>query len=90
MVKKVLKYELPMNDFVEVDIPAGAQVVSVQSQGDGLYIWALVDPLEEITTRRIFRIAGTGHPITDPEKLRFIGTVLMYRGGLVFHVFEVQ
>jgi hypothetical protein len=39
---------------------------------------------------RQLAVYGTGHSITwDPTALRFIDTVLMYGGSLVFHVFEV-
>jgi hypothetical protein len=50
-------------------------------------IWALVEP-DQPEAEVWFRIAGTGHPITDDIK-RYVGTFQIDRGSLVFHVFEV-
>jgi hypothetical protein len=37
---------------------------------------------------REFEVYGTGHPIPGDVKRKFIGTVHMYGGSLVFHIFE--
>jgi len=87
MSYSVYKYEVPVGEHVDIEIPQGAEILSVQTQNDQPCIWALVDkraPME----RRKFRIAGTGHSIDNPNALTFIGTFQMHGGSLVFHLFE--
>ncbi len=88
-MKRVYKYFLEVNDEVSVYMPKGARVLSVQVQDGRPCIWAAVDPSERVEKRR-FRIAGTGHPIEDDVVEGFIGTIQMYDGRLVFHVFEIK
>jgi hypothetical protein len=87
---RVFKYEIPIADESKIRLPIGAQILSVGQQNKGIYLWALVDPGEQRTKQHIFRIAGTGHEIADMAEWKFIGTVMMYDGALVFHVFEHQ
>ena len=97
----VYKYEIPAEDEFTIDLPAGAQPLSFQEQHGAGCMWALVDP-EARTTKRRFRLAGTGHPIEYAEPagvpyrsppnigaLRFVGTAQFRGGALVFHLFEV-
>ena len=85
----VYKYDVPTEDEFTIAMPAGARVLTFQVQHDALMLWALVDPDARETNRR-FRLAGTGHPIWhDDAALRFVGTVQLHGGALVFHLFEV-
>lgn len=86
----VYKYPLDIHDEVVVMMPNGARVLSVQVQNGRPYIWAAVDPNELTLEERWFRIAGTGHPIQDDVVDGFIGSIQMYDGKLVFHVFEMN
>jgi hypothetical protein len=84
---KIYRYELELIGDPSVPMPKGAQVLSVSTERDRLECWALVDPMVAEIELREFRVVGTGNPA--PEDLgRFIGTVLVYGGHLVFHVFE--
>ena len=89
-MKRVYKYPLEVNDEVSVNMPKGARVLSVQVQNGRPCLWAAVDPCETSQEERRFRIAGTGHPIEDDVVDGFIGTIQMYDGRLVFHVFEIK
>lgn len=85
----VYKYEVPLTDNFELELPAGAKLLSFQSQSGTPVLWALVDS-EALKEKRRFRLAGTGHPIEeDAERLVFIGTAQFHSGSLVFHLFEV-
>ena len=68
-------------------LPAKAQILSVQQQ-HGAMMWALVDPNEALE-ERTFILYGTGHPITDRNKLKFLGTIQTL-GGFAWHAFEVK
>lgn len=86
--KSVWKYKLESGDPHSIEMPAGAQILTVQVQMGDPVIWALVDPDAEIETRN-FRTFGTGHSIgVDVNKLVYIGTWQIFNGTLVFHLFE--
>ncbi len=86
---RIFKYSLVPGDYLTLQMPKGAEILSVQCQKDTACIWALVDPDQPLETRK-FRWAGTGHPITETKKqLKFIGTFQMRGGDLIFHLFEI-
>lgn len=82
----VWKYEVLREERFAIDIPKGAELLTVQMQGNTAQLWALVEPDREKETRH-FHLAGTGHPIGD-DVLQYVGT-FQTRMGLVFHLFEV-
>jgi hypothetical protein len=85
--KRVWKFPLPVleGDVFTIDMPFGADILTLQMQDRTPTLWALVDPYADSVSRQ-FRIAGTGHPIAD--KIRgYVGT--FQTGGLVFHLFEL-
>jgi hypothetical protein len=63
-----------------LDMPAGAQVLSIREQGDSICLWALVDPSAS-TERRRFIVFGTGHPVPD-EPLTYSGPRIYFKGSL--------
>lgn len=86
---KVYKYEIPLKDDFELELPREAEILSFQCQHDAPCIWVLVEPRNPPVKRR-FRFAGTGHDIKqDPKGLKFIGTAQMHGGSLIWHLFEV-
>ena len=85
----VYKYPLYIQDEVVVMMPNGARVLSVQVQNGRPCLWAAVDTNELTLEERWFRIAGTGHPIHDDVVDRFIGTIQMCEGSIVYHIFEI-
>ena len=88
-MKRIYKYKIPVEDYVEIDLPEGAKVLSFQCQREAPVIWALVDPGAPPQKRR-FRFAGTGHSINEAtENLSFIGTAQMASGALICHLFEM-
>lgn len=88
-MRTVWKFPIDPSDVIEVDMPEGAHVLTVQTQGDQVCMWALVNP-DRPTERRFFRMAGTGHPIDEElGALIWIGTFQLHGGRLVFHLFEL-
>lgn len=71
---------------ITLDLPRGAEILSVREQGGNICLWALVDPQADQTTRR-FVVIGTGHAVPDGP-LWFLGTAHLAGGQLDFHVFE--
>jgi hypothetical protein len=69
-----------------IEMPAGAEILSVHNQHEHVEIWAIVDP-ERPTVLRQFRALLTGQGVgIEPKK--FLGTVLLEGGKLVAHIFE--
>jgi len=89
-MKTIYKYKLSMQDSTRLQLPSGAEILTVQTQNEEPCLWALVDIENEYETR-VFRIAGTGHNIetNDVNGLKYISTFQLMKGALIFHVFEV-
>lgn len=85
-MKRIYKYELKLTDIQVIAMPEGAEILSVQQQGENLQLWALVDVSMPDVQRKI-RIIGTGNPVAN-EILVHISTFQMHGGALVFHAFE--
>lgn len=86
----VWKFPVKVEDYVAIEMPAGAKLLAFQAQHEQPCLWALVDPAAPVEMRR-FRLAGTGHPIKEvASNLSHIGTCQMLHGGLIFHLFEVK
>ena len=98
-MKTIWKYELKIIDFQAIEnMPEGAKILHVDVQTinrntgddfiikwDKLMLWALVNPDNQLCTRR-FAVVGTGNPFPT-EETQYIGTVQML--GMVRHVFEL-
>ena len=85
-MKTIYKYPLPKRTYFTLSLPQGAEILTVQMQGDEPYLWAVVEtdaPLQY----RYFRMVGTGHPFSD-EHARYIST--FQTGPFVFHIFELD
>jgi len=88
MIKTVWKYKIPIADEFEIEMPAFSKILSFQSQGNDLCLWALVFPeLEKIKEKFILR--GTGHLIDCDLDLDYIGSVqIKVYETLIFHLFK--
>lgn len=85
-MKTVWKFPLIFGDISLIEVPLGAEPLSVGRDPQGnLSLWALVDPHEHRRTQIRLRIAGTGHPVYSAEP-KFLGTI--HDGDFVWHVFQ--
>jgi hypothetical protein len=86
-MKTIYKYPLVSPAINAIELPVGAQVLTVQMQGSNPQIWALVDLDEKAVELRKFYIYGTGDQMPDNPG-QYIGTFQMKDLGLVWHLFE--
>lgn len=87
-MKTIYKYPLAPKTVNYLDLPKGAEVLSVQEQRGGINVYALVDSTEEETEVFEILMFGTGHKVSERiEEYPFIGTVSLHNGDLVFHIF---
>lgn len=87
MTKKIFKYPLETTGVQTIDMPEGAEILTVQTQREVPCLWTLIDP-NAPPLKRTIEIFGTGHEVTDGSR-RYIGTYQLYNGKLVFHCFEL-
>jgi hypothetical protein len=84
----IWKYTLKAETSQMVEVPFGAEILSLKTQGDDIVIYALVDTQETYTTSIEVRVYGTGHYIdVNIADYRFLGTAKLHGGALMFHVF---
>lgn len=84
----IWKFPLLMADMQCVSMPAGAKILTVQTQDNQPCLWALVDP-NASTEKRCFEVFGTGHPVyPDIDHSQYISTFQLNGGALVYHDFE--
>lgn len=90
MKTTIWKYELEITDSQVIKMPKFATILTVQMQGVTPCLWALVDPSNPPIEGREIQIFGTGHPIENEIGMdrKYIGTIQLHGGSLVFHVFE--
>lgn len=82
---RVYKYALPIDDWVSVTMPYGAEPLCVQVQHNAPWLWARVR-VDNPPAVHHFRVAGTGHDLGSNVG-RHIGSIQLAGGNLVFHVF---
>ncbi len=70
-----------------VDLPWGAEILSVINQRGEITVYASVDPADKLTQVHQIMVVATGEPIKIPYGFQFLGTVYNSDQTLVFHVF---
>lgn len=89
-MKKIFKYILEPVDVQRLDIPTGSKLLSVTEQYGKIVLYALVDDAQGgLDSFEIF-VKGTGRPADDIDNCKFLGTVKLYEGELMFHVFYIE
>jgi hypothetical protein len=75
--------------MIGVDMPIGAEILTIQEQNEKPCLWALVDT-EAKKENRVFCIHGTGHEISSIKAKKYIGTYQLLDGSAIFHIFELR
>lgn len=71
-----------------IAMPAGATILSAGVQADQIMVWVKCD-LEAKPETRYLQAVMTGEPF-DAAAMSFLGTVHLFAGKIVAHVFEVK
>lgn len=87
-MREVWKYGVGTFGLFSINMPEGAQILTVGAQHDVGHMWALVDPRAPRVSRT-FLLTGTGHEIDGTLTVEYVGTFQQVNGALVWHVFEV-
>jgi hypothetical protein len=87
-MKTIWKFPLAVGAEIALEMPGGATVLDVQTQGEIPCVWALVDSTAPLTKRH-FCVMGTGHNCdTLPANAKHVGSFQLLGGALVFHLFD--
>ena len=92
MTKTIFKYPVEITDESTIRLHAGARILSIKEQGNTVVLYAVVPlPIEEeedVMKKITVKVVGTGQDINfDINDYEFLGTVSLYDGELMFHVF---
>ena len=83
----VWKFSFEIQDFITIEMPVGAEILHVGSQGDKGCIWARVTTGHKKESRQ-FRLTGTGHPLDRNHDIEHVGTFETRGGTFVWYLFE--
>lgn len=86
-MRKIYKYILNPSDSGTASIvhaPDGGKVIAAQSQHEQICVWMSVDPQAQ-ERNYIFHVVPTGG--TEPSGAKYVDTVQLMGGRLIFHVY---
>lgn len=86
MTRTIWKATLQPADIQELMVPAGAEFLTAREQFEHICVWYRCDPSKPLEPRKL-AIVGTGNPAPDDDG-RYLGSVSLQGGRLIFHVFE--
>lgn len=87
-MKTIWKFNVGGIGQTTIEMPKGAKILSVQAQRGEVVMWAAVDERAKVEPRA-FIVVGTGYrEAVNEHTCQFLGTVQLYDGDLVLHVFE--
>jgi hypothetical protein len=87
-VLTIHKYQLDATTAQELSVTKEGRILSVAEQRNNIVVYAMVDTDEQEKDHYEVFVIGTGHHIPlDALEGRFLGTVNLHGGSLMFHVF---
>lgn len=88
----VLKHDLCVG-MNHLFLPDGAKPLIVHEQNNIPKLWTLSDNVDPSAVARRFYVAATGEKLPvafDEYEPYYIGSVFLFGGSLVYHVFEMN
>lgn len=86
-MKTIWKFRFELVGPLQLSMPRGAQVLTVQDQGGVGCLWAMVEPENELESR-YFEVFGTGHPVYEDMDVNRKYIATFQQPPFVWHVFE--
>lgn len=83
----IWKSLLKPTDIQSIEVPIGAELLFAREQFEHIAIWYRCDSLAKKERRDII-IVGTGHIAPSMQEGRYLGSAALFKGELIFHVFE--
>jgi hypothetical protein len=85
MLKEIWKYNVPVEEYFDIEMPKKSKVLSFQMQGNKPTIWVLTSHEDKELTNEHFCLVGTGQSFL-PHYNKHIGTI--QKNGYVWHLFQ--
>lgn len=84
----IYKYQMPVLERFEMQLPEGAEIIRMEDQGGMFWLWAVVNTNAPDETRQ-FRAFKTGAKIPDGLTLRYVGFCAVFvQMELGLYIFE--
>lgn len=78
-------------DTLELSVPKGSQIISVANQYNRITVYYMFDTEPSVEAEKlIIYIIPTGAEFELTTSYKFLGTILLYDGTLVFHLFQID
>lgn len=88
--KVIFKYQMPVLESFEMQLPEGAEIIRVTDQNGMFWMWAVVRTDVPDETRQ-FRAFKCGGKIPDDLNLRYVGFCAVFvQMELGLYIFEVM
>ena len=84
-MKMIYECRFSEREYGDIQLPEGAEILTIQYQNGCLYLWAKVDTTKSLVNRHI-EVFRTGYEILEDMKYKYI-TTIQY-SGYVWHYFE--
>lgn len=75
------------NNPLSIQLPIGAEMLTVAIQNNLTYLWYRCAPDDPLTERHIYCV-GTGHLAPNKINGKYLSTILYLDGALVMHFFD--
>ena len=86
-VRTIWKYQIPVLEDFEIDLPEGAEIIRFANEEGKLWIWAIVNPKAPVKPKRLLAFK-TGAEMPEIP-LRYIGCAAIYiQAELMLYYFE--
>ncbi|MCK5236178.1 MAG: hypothetical protein KAR06_04250 [Deltaproteobacteria bacterium] len=86
-MKTIYKFPVAIMDEQPFHLPEDAELLSVVEQRGSVVLYVLADFSQPSNVRHTIKIFGTGHSINENEGYKFLDTVKMGDGILMWHIF---
>lgn len=87
IMKSIFKYVIKQNETIlKIPLDETKRILSVCEQKGSIVVYALVDT-EAVDVNVQIWVRGTKYEAIELDKFAFLGTVKLYDGELMFHVF---
>ncbi len=86
----IFKYQMPVLENFEMELPDGAEIIRVADQGGMFWMWAVVNTDNKCVQRK-FKAFKTGATMPNDIKLNYIGFCAVHvQMELGLYIFEVM
>lgn len=87
-MKLIYKYLVPIIENSKIEVPVGAEIISIEIDNNELYVHTVIDVLQNRRTMYNFKIISNNQHFESLFGYKFLGTVKIRSGTL--HIFKKE